>query len=42
VTMVWAWAMFGEPLSWQMASGMLVSGVGIWLVVRAEARQTAA
>lgn len=42
VTMVWAWAMFGEPLSWQMASGMLVSGVGIWMVMRAEARQTAA
>ncbi|MDN3224571.1 DMT family transporter [Pseudomonas nunensis] len=39
VTMVWAWAMFNEPLSWQMVSGMLVSGVGIWLVVRAEARQ---
>ncbi|KOY00591.1 DMT family transporter [Pseudomonas nunensis] len=39
VTMVWAWAMFNEPLSWQMVCGMLVSGVGIWLVVRAEARQ---
>ncbi|KPN90062.1 DMT family transporter [Pseudomonas nunensis] len=39
VTMVWAWAMFDEPLSWQMVCGMLVSGVGIWLVVRAEARQ---
>ncbi|MGE8185822.1 DMT family transporter [Pseudomonas sp. NPDC086278] len=39
ITMLWAWAMFDEPLSWQMASGMAVSGVGIWLVVRAEARQ---
>ena len=41
VTMLWAWAMFNEPLSWQMVSGMAVSGIGIWLVVRTEARQTA-
>lgn len=39
VTMLWAWAMFNEPLSWQMMSGMAVSGVGIWMVVRSEARQ---
>ncbi|MCQ6255092.1 DMT family transporter [Pseudomonas sp. Q11] len=39
VTMLWAWAMFNEPLSWQMVSGMAVSGIGIWLVVRTEARQ---
>ena len=39
VTMLWAWAMFDEPLSWQMVSGMAVSGVGIWMVVRSEARQ---
>jgi len=39
VTMLWAWAMFDEPLSWQMAGGMGISGIGIWLVVRAEARQ---
>lgn len=39
ITLLWAWAMFDEPLSWQMASGMAVSAVGIWLVVRAEARQ---
>ncbi|TNF83960.1 DMT family transporter [Pseudomonas sp. ICMP22404] len=39
VTMLWAWAMFNEPLSWPMALGMLVSGAGIWLVVRVEARQ---
>lgn len=39
VTMLWAWAMFNEPLSWQMVSGMAVSGVGIWMVVRSEARQ---
>jgi drug/metabolite transporter (DMT)-like permease len=40
ITLVWAWAMFDEPLSWQMASGMAVSAVGIWLVMRAEARQS--
>lgn len=39
VTMLWAWAMFDEPLSWQMALGMAVSAVGIWLVVRSENRQ---
>jgi drug/metabolite transporter (DMT)-like permease len=37
--MLWAWAMFNEPLSWQMAVGMAVSGIGIWLVVGIEARQ---
>lgn len=40
VTMLWAWAMFDEPLSWQMIAGMAVSGMGIWLVVRSEGRQT--
>ncbi|WP_406822923.1 DMT family transporter [Pseudomonas corrugata] len=39
VTMLWAWAMFNEPLSWPMALGILVSGGGIWMVVRVEARQ---
>jgi drug/metabolite transporter (DMT)-like permease len=39
ITMLWAWAMFGEPLSWQMGAGMAVSGIGIWLVVRTQARQ---
>jgi len=39
ITLLWAWAMFGEPLSWQMVVGMAVSGMGIWLVVRLEARQ---
>jgi drug/metabolite transporter (DMT)-like permease len=38
--MLWAWAMFDEPLSWQMALGMAVSAIGIWLVVREETRQT--
>ncbi|KPB92479.1 Membrane protein [Pseudomonas syringae pv. tomato] len=41
VTMLWAWAMFDEPLSWQIALGMVVSGVGVWMVIRAEARQVA-
>ncbi|MGE7991842.1 DMT family transporter [Pseudomonas sp. NPDC089554] len=36
VTLVWAWAMFGEPLSWLMLVGTGVSGLGIWMVVRAE------
>ncbi|MBA1228200.1 DMT family transporter [Pseudomonas viridiflava] len=36
VTMLLAWAMFDESLSWQMALGMVVSGVGIWVVIRAE------
>ncbi|KPY82885.1 Membrane protein, partial [Pseudomonas syringae pv. tagetis] len=39
VTMLWAWAMFNEPLSWQIAAGMAVSGIGVWMVVRAEERQ---
>lgn len=42
VTMLWAWAMFNEPLSWQMVSGMAVSGIGIWMVVRTETRQPVA
>ena len=37
VTMIWAWAMFNEPLSWQMAFGMAISSVGIWMVIRGEA-----
>lgn len=39
VTMIWAWAMFNEPLSWQMAFGMAVSSVGIWMVIRGEAAE---
>ncbi|WP_072932204.1 DMT family transporter [Nissabacter archeti] len=39
VTMLWAWAMFSEPLSWQMASGMAISSIGIWIVLRAEERK---
>ena len=39
ITMLWAWAMFDEPLSWEIAAGMVVSATGIWLVARAEARR---
>ena len=35
VTMVWAWAVFNEPLSWAMAVGLAVSLVGIVIVARA-------
>ncbi len=38
VTLVWAWAMFGEPLSWLMLVGTAVSACGIWRVVRNEPR----
>jgi drug/metabolite transporter (DMT)-like permease len=37
VTMIWAWVMFGEPLSWAMAFGLIVSLVGIVIVSRARA-----
>jgi drug/metabolite transporter (DMT)-like permease len=33
VTLIWAWAMFREPLSWLMALGTVISGAGILLVV---------
>jgi len=33
VTLVWAWAMFDEPLSWLMALGTAISGLGIILIV---------
>jgi drug/metabolite transporter (DMT)-like permease len=36
VTLLWAWTMFDEPLSWLMLLGTCVSGCGIWIVVRAE------
>lgn len=36
VTLLWAWAMFGEPLSWQMLVGMLISLSGIGWVVKSE------
>ena len=36
VVMIWAWIMFGEPLSWAMAGGFLVSLVGIVIVAKAQ------
>lgn len=42
VTMVWAWVMFGETLTWMMAGGLLVSLVGIVIVARGEAPTPAA
>ena len=36
VTMIWAWVMFDEPLSWAMAAGLLVSLAGILIVARAQ------
>lgn len=36
VTLLWAWAMFGDPLSWLMLLGTVVSVVGVWMVVHAE------
>lgn len=35
VTMIWAWAVFNEPLSWDMALGLCVSLIGIVMVARA-------
>ncbi|MBU9174596.1 DMT family transporter [Burkholderia gladioli] len=34
VTLVWAWAMFREPLSWRMLFGAAVAGAGILMIVR--------
>lgn len=39
LTLVWAWAMFGEPLSWAMAFGLVVSLAGIIIVARASPKQ---
>lgn len=36
VTLLWAWCMFDEPLSWLMWVGTAVSGVGIWRVMHAQ------
>lgn len=38
VVMLWAWVVFGEPLSWAMAAGLLVSLIGIVMVARATRR----
>lgn len=42
VTMLWAWLMFGEPLSWTMAAGLAVSLVGIVIVARGQKMRDAA
>ncbi|MDW6020270.1 DMT family transporter [Mesorhizobium sp. BAC0120] len=39
VVMIWAWIMFGEPLSWAMVFGLAVSLVGIIIVARAQKPQ---
>lgn len=36
VTMLWAWAMFAEPLSWAMVAGLVVSLAGIVIAGRAQ------
>ncbi len=36
VTMVWAWLMFDEPLSWAMAAGLVISLIGIVIFARAQ------
>lgn len=36
VVMIWAWVMFGEPLSREMAGGLVVSLVGIVIVARSQ------
>jgi drug/metabolite transporter (DMT)-like permease len=36
VTMLWAWLMFDEPLSWAMAVGLVISLVGIVIFARAQ------
>jgi len=36
VTLLWAWAMFGEPLSWTMLAGMAVSLLGIGMVIKGD------
>lgn len=36
VTMVWAWIMFNEPLSWAMAAGLVISLAGIVIFARGQ------
>lgn len=36
VTMIWSWMMFGEPLSFAMAGGLIVSLIGIIIVARSQ------
>ncbi|SPB15657.1 multidrug DMT transporter permease [Caballeronia novacaledonica] len=41
VTFVWAWALFGEPLSWPMLAGTIVSGLGIVVMTTSIRRRLA-
>lgn len=36
VTMLWAWLLFDEPLSWAMIAGLIVSLVGIIILARSQ------
>lgn len=36
VTLIWAWVMFGEPLTWPIAVGLLVSLLGIVIFAKAK------
>lgn len=36
VTMLWAWVMFGEPLSWAMVAGLVVSLIGIMVAAKSQ------
>lgn len=36
VTMLWAWVMFGEPLSWAMVAGLIVSLIGIMVAAKSQ------
>ncbi|MFJ2982735.1 MULTISPECIES: DMT family transporter [unclassified Pseudomonas] len=42
VTLIWAWAMFGEPLSALMFLGLAISAVGISMVIKGERSRSAA
>jgi drug/metabolite transporter (DMT)-like permease len=34
--MIWAWALFGEPLTMVMFAGLGVTLIGVWLTSRNE------
>lgn len=42
VTMIWAWAMFGEPLTAIMFAGLAVTFAGVWLASSHRGRSVAA
>ena len=41
VTMIWAWVMFDEALTWQMAAGLLISLTGIIVFAGAQKQRPA-